>query len=58
MLLKGSGLGRVRVRVRGGVGVPDDDTDCESRGRPFFSIDLNLRRLAREELACYGRARG
>ena len=52
MLLKGSGLGQVWMGGRV-ARVPEDDTDCASRGRPFVCVELNLRRFARGEFACY-----
>ena len=54
MLLNSSGLGRIRVG-KGGVvvRVSEDDTDCASHGRLFVFVNLNLRRLARGESACY-----
>ena len=53
MPLKGSGLGRVRVGGGLVVKVPKDDTGCASCGHLFVCVNLNLRRLAGGEFACY-----
>ena len=45
----------VETRV---VEVPQDDTDFAFRGRLFVGVELDLRRLARGESACYWVARG